>query len=98
MISKRHFKTKDEVEVTFELDAADASEAELFCAALDWKPEPMKRSDKGGPFRLKLRLPKDQQIEFRYLVDHAEWRNEPGADGQAPNSFGTVNSVVSTTA
>jgi len=98
MISKRHFKTKDEVEVTFELDAGQASEAELFCAALDWKPEPMKRSGKTGPFKLKLRLPKGQDIEFRYLVDHDQWVNDADADGEAPNTFGSVNSVVSTAA
>ncbi|TNF36817.1 MAG: 1,4-alpha-glucan branching protein [Deltaproteobacteria bacterium] len=98
MISKKHFKTRDDVEVTFELEAADASEAELVCAALDWEPTPMKRASKNGPFRLRLRLPKGQDIEFRYLVDHAEWRNDADADAETPNGFGTRNSVVSTAA
>lgn len=95
--SKRFFKTKDEVEVTFEMDRADLETVDWACEINEWSPVPMKRSDRGkGPFRIKIRLPKDAAIQFRYRFDGREWENDEAADAYWPNDFGSDNSVVFT--
>ncbi|CAM3633395.1 hypothetical protein VA7868_03786 [Vibrio aerogenes CECT 7868] len=97
MISKRFFKTKNEVEVTFELDMPeDISRAAIVADFLDWKPEPMKKIAKSGTFKFKTRLPKDGQFQFRYLINEQDWVNDPGADQYVPNEFGEDNCLVST--
>jgi hypothetical protein len=50
---------------------------------------------KDGSFNAEVNLPKDSTHEFKYLVNNAEWLNEPEADQQVPNTFGTINSVIS---
>lgn len=97
MISKRFFKTKDDVEVTFEVDRPDLNQVEWVSEAMDWKPMLMKRADRGkGPFRTKVRLPRDHRIQFRYLFDGHRWENDEAADEYWPNEHGSHNSVVST--
>lgn len=99
MLSKKYFKTKDEVEVTFEIDAPGVGHADLVCEDLGWELVGMKRADRGkGPFRTKIRLPKDSQIQFRYLLDGHYWENDDAADAYVPNEHGSDNSVVNTSA
>ncbi|MBW3603616.1 MAG: isoamylase early set domain-containing protein [Actinobacteria bacterium] len=95
MITKRFFKTRDDVEVTFQIDAHGAESAALVADIHDWRPQPMTRSARGrGPFRLKLRVPRDGSIQFRYLLDGVRWENDDAADAYWPNALGTDNSVV----
>lgn len=54
MINKRFFKTKDEVEVTFELEAQEANSVSIVADFLDWKATPMKNWPKGKFTSLKL--------------------------------------------
>ncbi len=97
MLKKRFFKTKDEVEVTFELDKKQHNSIKIAGEFNNWQPEPMKRIKSSGQFKFKTRLPKQQNIEFRYLLDEAVWENDPDADAYVPNDFGSDNSVVCTT-
>lgn len=97
MINKRYFKTRDEVEVTFVVDADGVESAALVADANDWQPQPMRRSARGkGPFKLKLRFPKDAPVQFRYLLDDGRWTNDEAADAYWPNALGSDNSVVFT--
>jgi 1,4-alpha-glucan branching enzyme len=97
MLAKRFFKTKDEVEVTFEVDRPDLGAVDLVADAFEWKPLPLKRADRGkGPFRLKVRLPKNGAVQFRYIFDHHLWENDEAADAYWPNDRGSDNSVVLT--
>ena len=97
MINKRYFKTKDEVEVTFELPATEVAEsAVLFADFLDWQPTEMKKVVRTKSYKFKTRLPKDAQFEFRYLVDNDKWINDPQADQYKPNGFGGDNCLVTT--
>lgn len=97
MINKRYFKTKDEVEVTFELPASEAEKSVAIVADfLDWQPTEMKKVARTKSYRFKTRLPKDGQFEFRYLVDEKKWVNDPQADTFKPNVFGEDNGLVST--
>lgn len=95
MLKKRFFKTKNECEVTFELDTADAGQADLVCDVNGWKPIRMKKAPK-GPFRAKLRFPKDESFEFRYLVDKSRWINDADADDYRANGLGDANGVLDT--
>jgi 1,4-alpha-glucan branching enzyme len=95
MLKKRYFKTKDECEVTFELGAENAREAAVVCEANGWEPVAMSRTGK-GPFRTRLRLPKNGEFEFRYLIDNDHWVNDESADLYRTNEFGTENGVVKT--
>ncbi len=97
MINKRFFKTKDEVEVTFELAADEVGQSAAIVADfLDWQPFEMKRVAKSKSYKFKTRLPKNQEFEFRYLVDNEKWLNDPTADFYRPNGFGEDNGLIST--
>jgi 1,4-alpha-glucan branching enzyme len=95
MLKKKFFKTKDECEVTFELDAENADSVALVGEFNSWQPVEMKPV-KNGPFKAKVRLPKDSQFQFRYLVDEQRWQNDEAADAYWTNEYGSNNSVVST--
>lgn len=95
MLKKRFFKTLDECEVSFHLEPEDAQSVALVIESNDWTPIPMKQL-KSGPFKTSLRLPLDQQVQFRYLIDGAVWQNDERADAYVPNEFGEENSVVET--
>jgi hypothetical protein len=43
-----------------------------------------------------VRLPKEGQYQFRYLVDEQSWQNDEAADAYWTNEYGSNNSVVST--
>ena len=95
MLKKKFFKTKDECEVAFEIELAEASKVELVCENNGWQPVPMKKG-KTGTFRTRVRLPKESRIQFRYLVDGNVWVNDETADAVMMNEFGIENSVIDT--
>ena len=95
MLSKRNFKAKDEVEITFENDANGASEVALVSEITNWEPVEMKKYR--GVWRTKVRAPKNGEFQFRYLVDGSNWANDEAADAYVPNNVtGDNNSVVKT--
>jgi len=97
MLKKRFFKTKDDCEVTFEYDASNAQMVALVTEFNDWKPLPMTKAQKAGsPYRVKIRLPKEGEYQFRYFVDQSLWVNDPGADAYWANEYGESNGVVNT--
>jgi 1,4-alpha-glucan branching enzyme len=97
MLQKKYFKTKDECEVTFEYANESATDVSLVGEFTGWEPLPMKKaSGAGNPFRLKVRVPKNGEFQFRYFVDGSYWANDDGADAYWPNEFGDSNSVVNT--
>jgi 1,4-alpha-glucan branching enzyme len=98
MLKKKYFKTKDECEVTFELEAAEADSVALVSEANGWKPVKMKKRRKDGIYYAKVRLPNESQYQFRYLVDGQSWVNDSAADTYVANEFGGENSVVITSA
>lgn len=94
MLEKKFFKTKDEVEITFVIDANGAESVALVTEINGWEPIAMAKSK--GAFRTKLRAPKDGEYHFRYLVDGTVWRNDAAADAYVPNGVDGDNSVVKT--
>lgn len=97
MLTKKFFKTKDEAEVTFEFNRSDVTSAALVGDFNDWQAIEMKFNKKSKTFTAKVRLPKDGQFHFRYLLNNSEWENDYQADQYLPNAFGSENSVVQTT-
>ncbi len=95
MLKKKYFKTKDECEVTFELQR-QASKVALVSEFSGWKPVDMKLRKKDKVFYTRLRLPVERSVQFRYLVDDLRWENDDSADEYVPNEFGDENSVVHT--
>ncbi|WP_462158287.1 isoamylase early set domain-containing protein [Pseudoalteromonas sp. GB56] len=96
MLKKRFFKTKEEAEVTFEYAHPDAQAVQLVAEFNEWQPVEMQYSKKDQTFRTKLRLPKDSEFHFRYLINDEQWDNDHKADAYVANGFGSDNSVVST--
>jgi 1,4-alpha-glucan branching enzyme len=95
MISKKFFKTKDEWEITFELQT-DGETAAVLTDMNNWEPIPMSKRRKDGVFYAKARFPNNGRYQFRYLVDGNVWLNDDSADGQELNEHGSYNSVVDT--
>ena len=95
MLQKKFFKTNDLCEVTFEYKV-EAQKVALVSESNDWQPVEMKKRSKDGVFYTKMRLPKDNEFQFRYLVDTDSWANDPAADKFVANEFGGENSVVVT--
>jgi len=96
MLTKRFFKTKDEVEVTFDFSREDLKSVALAGEFNDWKPVSMKLIKKDKSFRTKIRLPKGGEFKFKYLLNDKEWENDYKADRYIANSLGTEDSIVST--
>jgi 1,4-alpha-glucan branching enzyme len=96
MINKKFFKTKDECEITFELEM-EAETAAVLTDMNNWEPIPMSKRRKDGVFYAKVRFPNNGRYQFRYFVDGATWLNDDAADDQVANEHGSYNSVVDTT-
>ena len=97
MLTKKFLKTKDVCDVTFEYERGGKTAA-LAGDFNNWQPQPMKKAKKAGsPFRVKVRLPKNGEFQFRYLIDGENWENDSVADAYRGNDQGSENSVVMTT-
>jgi 1,4-alpha-glucan branching enzyme len=98
MLKKKYFKTKDDCEVTFEVDNITAESVDLVTEANGWQPVKMSKRRKDGVYYAKVRMPKESQFQFRYRVDGQSWINDNAADAYVANEFGGENGVVITTA
>ena len=94
MISKTYFKTKEYVKVKFVVKPENADSVAIVGLNDDWKTMIYMSRKKDGNFSADVSLPKNSQHQFKYLVNDSEWLNEPEADSQSQNTFGTVNSVI----
>jgi len=94
MIQKTYFKTKDYCKVKFTLKPENAESVAIAGLNSDWKNLITMSKKKDGTFSAEVSLPKESQHEFKYLVNESEWLNEPEADKQKKNEFGTTNSVI----
>ncbi len=95
MLKKRFFKTKDEVDVTFETTIAhDVEGVSVLCDIKDWTPVEMRRV--GDAWKARMRLPVDRHVQYRYLASGGWWLNDEAADAYVANEYGTDNSVVDT--
>ncbi|HVZ25745.1 MAG TPA: isoamylase early set domain-containing protein [Sediminibacterium sp.] len=94
MIQKTYFKTKDYCKVKFSLEPENAAQVEVLGLNADWEHAILMKKKKDGSFSCEVSLPKNSSHEFKYRIDAAEWLNEPDADGEQPNAFGSTNSLL----
>lgn len=95
-MKKEYTKTQKSCKVTFELaNPGGAKEAFILGDFNDWTAEKHKmKKSKDGNFSLAVSLKPGSEYKYRYLLDGETWVNDPEADGYAPNTFGTQDSVV----
>ena len=96
MLEKKYPKAKDTAKVTFTFPSSlEAETVHLVGQFNDWSETdlPMKRQ-KDGSFTLTVDLARDEEYEFRYLVNSTEWHNDWEADAYIPNPYSGDNSVV----
>lgn len=94
MVQKTYFKTKDYCKVKFSLAPENAETVAILGLNQDWEAVvPMVRK-KDGSFSAEINLPKNSTHEFRYLINESEWLNEPDADAEVENVYGSQNSVI----
>lgn len=98
MLKKQYLKSKPVCKVTFYTpEEIEAEEVNLVGDFNGWDEgaTPMEKL-KDGRFKVILPLDKDEEYQFRYLVNGAEWHNDWEADKYVPNPFLGDNSVVTT--
>lgn len=94
MLQKTNLKTKDYCKVKFTINQDNAETAEILGLNNDWENPVVMSKKKDGTFFTEVSLPKNSQHEFRYRINGTEWINEPQADDEKPNSFGSSNSLL----
>ena len=89
-IKKQFLKSKDTCKVTWTVEKKVASGAENISLSGDFNDWSKKGEAftkmKNGSFKLTLELPKDQEYQFRYLVDGKKWLNDDEADKYVSNN------------
>ena len=98
-MKKAYLKTEPMCKVTFALPKEAVGEAN--CVYLvgefnNWQigATPMKKL-KSGEFKTTLKLKRDKEYQFRYLIDDSKWENDWHADKYVTTPFGDgENSVV----
>ncbi|NCT94183.1 MAG: hypothetical protein GXC72_07160 [Chitinophagaceae bacterium] len=94
MIQKTIYKTKDYCKVKFNLSHATASSAAVLGLQGDWTSPLTMKQKKDGSFTAEVQLPRNSSHEFRYFINNSEWINDPEADGEVSNVYGTTNSLL----
>lgn len=94
MIQKTYFKTKDYCKVKFAVNIENAETVEILGLNSDWENSIIMSKKKDGSFSSEVSLPKNTEHEFKYRVNDELWMNEPDADSEKTNEFGSINSVL----
>jgi hypothetical protein len=94
MVQKTYFKTKDYCKVKFSFTVENAETVEILGLNSDWENSIIMSKKKDGTFSADINLPKDSRHEFKYRVNETEWVNDPEADGQESNIYGSSNSIL----
>jgi len=97
-IKKQYLKSDDSCNITFRLPKEAATGARVVAIAGDfnnWNVADTEMTKlKNGDFKLTLKLPRNREYRFRYLIDNTRWENDWHADRYVPNSFGSDDSLV----
>ena len=94
MVQKTYFKTKDYCKVKFSFTVENAETVEILGLNSDWENSIIMRKKKDGSSSADVNLKKKTRHEFKYRVNETEWVNDPEADGEATNIYGSSNSVL----
>ncbi|MEO9806284.1 MAG: isoamylase early set domain-containing protein [Reichenbachiella sp.] len=99
-IKKQFLKSKNAFRVTWTINKATAGAAKKIFLAGDFNHWSEVESEftalKNGSFKYVTELPKDNQYQFRYLLDGKQWINDNDADGFVDNLIsGEQNCLIS---
>jgi hypothetical protein len=94
MVTKTYYKTKDYCKVKFSFKVDNAETVEILGLNSDWENSIVMSRKKDGTFSCEVPLPKNSEQEFKYRINENLWMNDPEADAEKPNQFGTSNSVI----
>lgn len=94
MVTKTYYKTKEYCKVKFTFKVDNAETVEILGLNSDWENSIVMSRRKDGTFSCEVPLPKNSEHEFKYRINEQLWMNEPEADSEKPNEFGTSNSVI----
>ena len=94
-IKKQYLKSKPVCKVTFTVPAKEAKKVAVVGTFNDWNSKVAQlRKLKNGTFKGTIDLEKDNNYQFRYLVD-GTYINDEQADNYVWNDFaGTENAVL----
>jgi len=99
IVKKQYLKTKPICKVTFklskqELDAPDT--VHIVGEFNNWnKAATSMKNLKNGSFKATLDLEKNNEYQYRYLINKKEWKNDSTADKYIYSAYGDCdNSVV----
>ncbi|RZS92271.1 isoamylase early set domain-containing protein [Aquimarina brevivitae] len=94
-ISKQYLKSKPICKVTFTVPAKEADSVSVAGEFNNWDTgSHLLKKLKNGTFKGTVNLPKDNQFQFKYVVD-GEWTNENEADGYLWSDYAaTDNSLL----
>ena len=94
MLQKTFIKSKGAYKVKFTLKPENAKTVEILGLNDDWETPITVSKKKDGSFCAEVALPKDTKQEFKYRINQTDWLIEEEADAQAPNAFGSTNSIL----
>lgn len=99
-LKKQYLKSKPVCKVTFKLSKKEAKSAEkvrLVGDFNDWDLNaPLMKKLKDGSFSSTVSLQKDNEYQFRYLLNDEEWENDWHADAYVASPMSLdENSVLS---
>ena len=93
-IKKQYLKSKPICKVTFTVPAKEAKKVSVIGSFNEWNTEVAQlRKLKNGTFKGTIDLAKDNNYEFRYLVD-AEYRNDEQADNYVWSDYAGADNAV----
>ena len=97
-IKKQYLKSKPVCKVTFKVPANEAKGAQKINLVGDFnnwdqKATEMKRM-KDNSFSVVVNLTKDNEYQYKYLLDGNQWENDWHADKYEASPYGEENSVV----
>ncbi len=98
-IKKQYLKSKPVCKVTFSIPktaVGTAKSVHVVGEFNNWDRTASPNSKKrNGDFTLTLKLEKDKEYQFRYLIDRRLWENDSNADKYIPSPYPDAdNSVV----
>lgn len=93
MAKKKASKKTGRKRVIFRLNEPSAENVILMGDFNSWDAgrHAMSKDDQGVWSKIVMLMP--GRYEYKFLVD-GDWRNDPANENQAPNRFGTTNSVI----
>lgn len=97
MLKKQFVKSRKSCKVTFQLPKAIAAKKVTLVGEFnDWDATATPLRKIKGVWKTTLEFEQDREIQYRYLVNDAEWHNDWEADKYVPNLIDGDNSVVDT--